>query len=180
MDFFTKKKQIWLNKAHQNLKLLQTAKEAYARLDGSNQLVIFYESDKVNPKVLNALAAQTYKITCYEPYPREFAQCCLDLAKFYQLDIDYTAASFLVERLGHDLFKIDSELKNLSLIFANKKVEASELAEALGSLREDHAFKLEDFLLKKQYAKALQLLDELVKRGGKSSGSFRHTICTLP
>ena len=107
---FTKKANLAEQSASE-FKLLQTAKEAYARLDGSNQLVIFYESDKVNPKVLNALAAQTHKITCYEPYPREFAQCCLDLAKFYQLDIDYTAASFLVERLGHDLFKIDSELK---------------------------------------------------------------------
>lgn len=162
-ELFAEKKQIWLTKAQQNIKLLQS--DIYSRLSASNQLVIFYESDKPNPKVANALSSHTYKITCYEPYPSEYISCVSDLSKFYQVEIDPQIAAFLIERLGQDLFKLDSELKNLSLIFPNQKPSIEQLTETLGSLREDHGFKIEDFLLKKQFPKALQLIDELIKRG---------------
>jgi DNA polymerase III delta subunit len=117
---------------------------------------------------------QAFVLACDEPAPWEFRDFVVDRAQHYQMKIAGDAADLLLEAVGSDLFKLDNELNRVSLTLGVAGQVAIVTAEAirplLGFLREDHIFKLDQFLCQEAYGRALLLLKDLLDRGEKALG----------
>ncbi|MFW7378115.1 MAG: DNA polymerase III subunit delta [Oligoflexus sp.] len=167
-SLFAEKKLVILEQFQSNAKLLAHCEAVFARLSPTTKLVLVMNQDRLAARLQKLLPADFTIIPCFPPNYRELTTFIKDLAKFYQLHIDSESCQLLASSLGQDLFKIENEIKNLALLFPKSREKmpaAQEVSQALGSLREDHGFRLEEFILAKQAGKALNLLDDLLKRG---------------
>lgn len=168
---FTENKLVIINQFQSNSKLIPYCEQAFSRLSDRTKLLLICPQDKLAPKLKKQIPTSFGLIPCFTPSQREISAFISDLAKFYKLYLNQDCRQLLALSLGQDLFKIENEIKNLSLLFPDSKKQAptaEDLSQALGSLREDHGFRLEEFILTKQTGKALNLLDDLIKRGESS------------
>ena len=105
-------------------------------------------------------------IPCYPPNTKELPNYIRSLARKFSLQLDSTAAQWLNEHVGNDLWKLENEIKNLALIYPEAEhLSDRQLQDALGYLKEDHVFELEGLILKKQSGKAINLINQLIHRG---------------
>jgi DNA polymerase III delta subunit len=148
-------------------KLLAQARLAAQKPPLQTRLVMVFAQDKVPANLQKALPEPTHQVVCLTPGLRDMPAFLKDLARSYQVPLDDAITSMLLDSLGQDLFKIDNELRNLALLFADRDQPASaaEVQDALGFMRDDHAFRLDEYLLAGQRAKALNLIDDLIRRG---------------
>ncbi len=92
------------------------------------------------------------------------------MAKSFSLNLDDDALELLIDLIGNDFFKLNNELKKLSLIFREDTnlLSAKSISPELGMLRQDHAFTLTDHILSHKKEAALKLIDQLLTRGESS------------
>jgi DNA polymerase III delta subunit len=76
----------------------------------------------------------------------EFQKVAHSLARRAGVDLDDDSIKLLIESMGMDLGKVENEIVNLSLRFADKKerLTRADIAGSIGSLREDDVFELFD------------------------------------
>ncbi|MES2745226.1 MAG: DNA polymerase III subunit delta [Bdellovibrionota bacterium] len=119
-------------------------------------------------KELTRLAAFT--LSCDEPAPWEIKDFLLDRSRAHKLELNPEAQSLFLEAIGSDLAKVENELRKLSLIFPDGKITAAAIKEHVDFLREDTAFKLDQFLCQEAYPQAMLLVKGLLDRGESSLG----------
>lgn len=167
-SLFADKKFIIISSFQANPKLLPYSETVFERLNQNTRLLLTVPQDKLAARIQKTIPTHFEQIPCFSPTARELPGLIQDLARLHKLHLDSEATQVLADSLGTDPFKIENEIKNLALLFPNSKeftLSANEISRALGSLREDHGFRLEEFILAKQSGKALNLLDDLLKRG---------------
>lgn len=133
-----------------------------------NTLIFLYKAKSLSSslqKELKRLGAR--QIPCFAPRTNEMNSFIRHLCKDFGIALNSEATGLLLESLGEDLFKLENEIKKLSLMFPGRssEVSAEEVAPALGLLRQDHAFRLSRLLCQKESAKALDLALNLLLRG---------------
>lgn len=95
---------------------------------------------------------------------REF--CLRRASKRYGTPIDADAAALLVERIGPDLARLDSELGKLAAMVADRatpSIARSDVAEMVGVGREEQAWVIQDALLTGDATRALATLEHLLR-----------------
>jgi len=143
--------------------------------DIQNPVCLLWRGGDIPAKMQKELdRLQAFVLSCDEPAPWEFRDFVVDRAQHYQMKLAGDAADLLLEAVGTDLFKLDNELNRVSLTLGVPGQMAIVTAEALrpllGFLREDHIFKLDQFLCQEAYGRALLLLKDLLDRGEKALG----------
>ncbi|RZA20987.1 MAG: DNA polymerase III subunit delta [Proteobacteria bacterium] len=119
-------------------------------------------------KELTRLAAFT--LSCDEPAPWEVKDFLLDRSRAHKLELNSEAQSLFLEAIGSDLAKVENELRKLALIFPDEKITGAAIKEHVDFLREDTAFKLDQFLCQEAYPQAMLLVKGLLDRGESSLG----------
>ena len=146
---------------------LQSMKQAR---DIQNPICMIWRAGDISAKAQKELdRLQAYVLPCDEPAPWEFRDFVNDRALLYGLNLQSEAADILLDAIGSDLFKLDNELNRVSLCLEGHQgaISSATLRPFLGFLREDHIFKLDQFLCQEAYGKALLLLKDLLDRGEK-------------
>ena len=122
-------------------------------------------------KSLSAALQKTFKtlkaklIACPSPRPHEYAQHLQRICGQHHLQLDRGGQQLLLEYGGLQLDTLAHEVQKLALIFATRKITATDIAPHLGLLREDSSFVIIDLLLNKQYSRAQLLVEKLLQRG---------------
>jgi len=110
-----------------------------------------------------AIAKVGAVIKCEPLRDDEAARWCVDRAKAaYRTTLEPAAASLLVERLGVELHRLDSELDKLSTMTAGKPITAKMVGEAVGRSREEAAWDIQKAILSGSSGEALAKLRELL------------------
>jgi len=106
-------------------------------------------------------------IVSADPWPSEMPDVIFGLAQEKGLSLDRSAVALLLEAVGNDIGRLDNELGKLALIAGKESpvLKGSDIASHLGFLREDHAFRLDQYLLERDYARAEALCFDLLHRG---------------
>jgi DNA polymerase III delta subunit len=104
-------------------------------------------------------------IVCESPPQARAAQWCVDRAvKAYQCTVEPAAAAMLVERVGNDLSRLDSELGKLAcMVDEGQAISPQLVREAVGLSREEQAWSLQSVILEGDAGAALRRLTELVQ-----------------
>ena len=107
------------------------------------------------------------EISCVTPPAYEAAQVIHLLAAEVGVVLAADGEKFLADALGMNVQVIENELKTLSLCFAGRQepLRRSDIQDQIGTLREDHAFKLSDYQRRGHIGAACLLVDDLVQRG---------------
>ncbi|MBF0442812.1 MAG: DNA polymerase III subunit delta [Oligoflexales bacterium] len=132
-----------------------------------NHIVICIPSKSPAQKLQRELERlECFFIPCFEPNQFELPAFLTGLGKKYGIALDPSASRLLIEALGEDLYKLENEIIKLSLIFhdCQKSLCSEDIAQSIGMLREEHAFKLESLLLSFKSEQALALLNDLLKK----------------
>ncbi|SME89358.1 DNA polymerase III subunit delta [Pseudobacteriovorax antillogorgiicola] len=133
-----------------------------------NHVLLLAKGKSFNPSLNKELQRlQVKTIPCFEPNPYEMSTFTVSLAKKFQLKIAPPTAKLVIDAVGTDLFKLENELRKLSLIFAEEPGEISvdHLKPYLEVLREEHAFKIDQCIMSGHAAQGQALLHNLLKRG---------------
>ncbi len=136
-----------------------------------NHLILSVEAAKPSVKFLDECKRlEAVMIPCFEISQPEAYSYAAMLCRKFSLKLSQGAQKFLLDCVGDDLFRLENEIQKLSLIFANSPVaaEAQDLAQYLGLLREDHAFKLTNLIMARRSAEAMTLVNDLLERGESS------------
>ncbi len=107
-------------------------------------------------------------IPCYGPNAYELKRFIVALAKRFQLNLSDSASEFLSSSIGNDFFSLENEIRKLSLIFSEAQgatITADQIAPYTDYLKEENAFKLDQFIMQKELGHAQALLHDLLKRG---------------
>jgi len=158
-----------LKRCEKKLGALLTGQLGSVASSGQEQWIFaFSPSDKLPAKLsdlLQKMGAQF--VCCVDPFPADLPRFILSLAKRFGVALSLDAASLFVTVCGNDLFQIDNELSKIALIFAGREavLTPSDITPYLNILREDHAFELTNFILKRKGAQAQMLLEDLLGRG---------------
>ena len=133
-----------------------------------NPICLSYVGSKIPSnleKNLNRLRFEL--IPCFQATDQEIPLIISDFLKKHRLKLHTDSIKLLLAHIGNDLFKLENEIKKLSLLFPSttKILQCDDIAHFLGLLREDHAFKLTQFFLGHRYNEALLFCDHLLQRG---------------
>lgn len=159
--------------AHQSGDLLACLEALKGTKDFQNPMLLLWRGKDLSAKILKEVQRLGALIVpCNEPAPWELKDFVVDLCNRYKVSLTVDAIELLLDAVGGDLFKIDNELKRLSLTLGEcpGSVNAQTLRGHLGFLREDHVFKLDQWLCSGASTKALLLLKDLMDRGEKPLG----------
>lgn len=141
--------------------------------DIQNPICLIWRSGDIAAKAGKEFTRlQAFVLDCDEPAPWEYRDFVMDRAAHLQLNLHGDAADLLLEAVGADMFRLDNEMNRISLCMDGHTgpIYANVLRPLLGFLREDHIFKLDQFLCQEAYGKALLLLKDLLDRGEKALG----------
>ncbi len=122
-------------------------------------------------KSLSAALQKTFKtlkaklIACPSPRPHEYAKHLQRICMQHNLQLDRGGQQLLLEHGGLQLDTLANEVQKLALIFATRKITATDIAPHIGLLREDSSFVIIDLLLNKQYSRAQLMVEKLLQRG---------------
>jgi DNA polymerase III delta subunit len=163
----------FINQAQGKNDLLSHLSAVKQAKDIQNPVCLLWRGGDIGVKVQKELTRlDAYVLHCDEPAPWEFRDFVVDRAQYYQLKLQHEIADILLDAIGTDLFKLDNEMNRISLTLTGPGqsgiVSAEALRPLLGFLREDHIFKLDQFLCQEAYGKALLLLKDLLDRGEKA------------
>lgn len=149
---------------------LETLKDAK---DIKNPLVILWKGKELAAKIAKETQRLTaLQIPCHDPAPWELKDFVVDLSKRHGLSFSSDAVELVLEAIGGDLSRIENEMRRLALTLKSSSgpTHAAALRPHLGFLREDHIFKLDQWLCAGATSKALLLLKDLLDRGEKPLG----------
>lgn len=132
--------------------------------------VLLQSSYRTVPKALDKEIKRLGGILlpCYRPNTYESKGFIFALGRRYQLQLADSAYELLSQSVGDDLFVLENEIRKLSLIFAaseKKNITADDIALYIDYLKEENAFKIDQFIMEKKLGHAQALLHDLLKRG---------------
>src|SRR5690606_11138449 len=132
-------------------------------------LLIFAASDKLLVALSKSLARLDAAILpCFEPWPSDMPPFIQRIAAKKSLHLTPDAVRALVEACGTDLSRLDNELNKLALLeLGDQPLDANLVRPFLGLIREDHVFKLDQFLAEGNWSQAHALCTDLLARGEK-------------
>ncbi len=159
-----------LNDAQSTQDLLSCLQAIKDPKDIQNPMFILWRGKDPSPKLLKEIERLgTLRIPCDEPAPWEFKDFLGDLNRRYKLSLSTDAIDLVLEAVGNDLFKLDNEMRRLALSLGESSGprNAAALRPHLGFLREDHVFKIDQWLCVGATSKALLLMKDLTDRGEK-------------
>ncbi len=163
----------FINQAQAKSDLMSHLQGVRQAKDIQNPICLLWRASDIPAKAMKECERLgAYILVCDEPAPWEFRDFVQDRALHYGLALQGDASDLLLEAVGSDLFKLDNELNRISLCLEGHSgaIGAAALRPFLGFLREDHIFKLDQFLCQESYGKALLLLKDLLDRGEKALG----------
>jgi DNA polymerase III delta subunit len=135
---------------------------------GENSLLLWLNQDAPSSALKTELQRlKAHIIPCYLPWPNDIPVVIHMFAHELGLKFTTDAINTLITTYGEDLSKLDNEIRRLSLIFprSSSPLTTELLTPHLAMLREDEALKLDRLLLKKDFAHASLLLDQLLEKG---------------
>lgn len=108
-------------------------------------------------------------VPCFEPWPNEMSPLIKKLATKRKVKLNASAVDALIESIGTDLSKLANELDKISLIdLEEKELSGADVRPYLGLIREDHVFKLDQYLADGNWGLAHALASDLLSRGEKA------------
>ena len=137
-----------------------------------NLIVLSVESDKLNPKLLEALKnLGAISIPCQEPAKSETEAIAKQLLTKRKLSLQTDALNALLQSVGGDLYTLGNEIERLSLIFTDQTpVSLPQLQPLLNALSEEQSFALVQLLLERKTEKAQLFISELLQQGESPIG----------
>jgi DNA polymerase-3 subunit delta len=129
-------------------------------------LILWEENDRALDKLQSAMPKKDvhyYKFPLLSP--REVRQWLAQRAKEKQLAIDPSVLDLLSNKIGYNLWQLDSELDKLRARAGGKKILPAYINELVDSRLEDNIFIFCNFLAQRKTSQALDILQDLVKSG---------------
>jgi DNA polymerase III delta subunit len=122
-------------------------------------------------------------IDCQPPGPAEAERWCLTRARTHKTELDPAGAKMLVEKIGCELGRLDSELEKLAIAAAGRgepKVSASLVSEMVGFSREEESiFALQRFLLQGDPEVALRQVRQMIEVSRETPASLMVAMVDL-
>jgi len=146
------------------------AMERYAENPQQESTLLMRAGTRWNPGKFDKLveAAGGAVIKCEAPSDQEAkAWCTARATRHHGAELGPGAADLLVEKIGPDLARLDSELAKLAAAAGQgKPVSRALVSEFVGLSREEQAWEIQSVLLRHGARGALQKLNELVRVSG--------------
>jgi DNA polymerase-3 subunit delta len=146
------------------------AMERYAENPQPESTLLLRAGARWNPGKFDKLveASGGAVLKCEAPSDAEAIRWCgARAAKRHGAPLEAGAAELLVEKIGPDLARLDSELGKLSAAAGEgRPIGRALVAEFVGLSREEQAWEIQGVLLREGAAAALAKLNELVRIGG--------------
>lgn len=138
--------------------------ERYAKSPSDNATLVL-RADGWHPGRLDKLIAEFGIVTkCDALKPAEATKWVAQRVKeAHRATIEPEAAQMLVERMGTELGRLDSELAKLAAASAGSPITAQIVREMVGMAREDKAWEIQAYLLRPDADAALHKLRELLE-----------------
>lgn len=133
-----------------------------------NKILFMSSAKNISTAQQNLLSKLRAKLVpCYEPNHYELPTFLRALSSRYSLSLEEGAVDLIIDSIGTDLFKLENEIKKLSLVFwdHDTKISQTDVYPYLDCLKEEHAFKLDQLLLEGKFSGAQALLHDLLRRG---------------
>ena len=152
-------------------KLTDAIYDACSKYQSVNCLCVTFNV-KTLPSRLKKLREQSnvVAIQTAEPYQSELPNYIKDEASQLKMKVDLKACRALIESQGNNLFKIDNELAKLSFLLTPQDgktslVSPTDIQNYIPKNRLDSLFELDNLLLRKNYALAIEHAIKLLSSG---------------
>ncbi len=143
------------------------AMERYAE-DPMKEATLLLRSQNWRPGNFDKIVSKIGIILkCESPGDADAARWCVARSeKQHKISMDMDAATLLVERVGADLARLDSEIGKLAvgaLASGRKKIDLFIVRELVGASREEQAWEIQDAILSGDSGRAAAKLTELLR-----------------
>ena len=143
------------------------AMERYAE-DPMKEATLLLRSQNWRPGNFDKIVSKIGIILkCESPGDADAARWCVARSdKQHKIPMEMDAATLLVERVGADLARLDSEIGKLSvgaLASGRKKIDLFIVRELVGASREEQAWEIQDAILSGDSGRAAAKLTELLR-----------------
>jgi DNA polymerase III delta subunit len=142
-------------------------KRIYLSTNNENSFVFSFKKTQIK-KSLSIYTSHTnsHQILCPVLKQHDTLNVITYLCKKLKLHLSNKCINMLIDYLGHDLYKIENEIKRLSLIFYNNSnPSVEEIENELGLIREDHIFEIQNFILTGKQSALHYTINNLLSRG---------------
>ena len=136
----------------------------------SNHVLLLFESTKQPKNILNLFKnTKPEEISFTPPRGKELRTYVLEAFRRQNFKITADSIEFMIRSVGDDLIILENAINTICMEFAEQKqaITKNQIAESLGVLREDHAFKVQNYLLEGKRANAQILIEKLLDAGSE-------------
>lgn len=138
----------------------------WAKIPESTILVFWEEENKPLEKFFSAMPKKDVFYYKYELLSSdEIKKWLMAKAKEKNLDIDARTLDLLFNKVGYDLWCLNSEMDKLGARAAGAKITAEHMGELIDTKLEDNVFIFCNLIAQRKTSRALQALEELLKSG---------------
>lgn len=132
-----------------------------------NQMIIASHIDRLPTLTRFKLAPHLQTIPCLQPAPFEMPTFLNDIVRRQNISLSAQAAECLHELVGSDCAKLADIVDKLALVWpqADQPIPAKIVVDSIGSIREEHSFAIESYLLERKFDGAYALVINLLDRG---------------
>jgi DNA polymerase III subunit delta len=127
----------------------------------STLLVVSYKDKKVDgrSKLAKLLKEKGEVLSTKKMYENQLPEWTTELVRSKGYSIQQKALALLIDHVGNDLIRIDSEIEKMLLnLGARKSITEDDIERYVGISKEYNVFELQDALAKKDTAKALRIV----------------------
>ncbi|MFK7873605.1 MAG: DNA polymerase III subunit delta [Oligoflexales bacterium] len=137
------------------------------KIHPSNNLIISHQSAQL-PKNISKVFDTFHHIPCFDPKPIDMPKFTCALAKSLGFELTLDQAESLLAMTGENLDTIDNELQILSLAYHGQQTNTARLenlTEHIKKQKEESCFRITDFLIRGDIARAFIHLEALLQQG---------------
>jgi len=138
----------------------------WAKVPAKTILVLWEQEEKGLDKLFKAMPKKEvfyYKFPLLAPH--EVKTWVRQKAQEKDMEIDLPAQELLLEKVGYDLWQLDSELEKLKARAGGGKILSEHVSELVDTRLEDNVFIFCNFLAQRKSTQALAALEQLIKAG---------------
>lgn len=170
--FLAKKKMVIIENLSQHVKKseLDDLANLWNRVPDETILIFWEQEEKGLDKYFGSMPkkdAHYYKYPLLSPH--EVKQWLSARAQQKDIDIDSQILDQLLNKVGHDLWSLESELDKLKARSGGKKVQPEYIDELVDTRLEDNIFVFCNYLAQRKSSQALEILQGLIKSGFSES-----------
>jgi len=169
-SIFDSRRILIASRAEKKIDLVKKILDLFRNGIEATQLILFWEKTVVPvelSKKLSQLGAEVFFLPLPEVSTAEIRHVVRWMAGQEKVKLTSDAIDALVKLNGVDLAKIHNELRKYSLTFLDKTtaLTGDDILDQSPSLKEEHAFILNQYLLDRDFSRAHRLIKELLDRG---------------